>query len=59
MEKLEGYRKAGKYGAIYKTIPVFKYILSALKAYTRSYKQVNFNLPNAPKDHLFINLYAT
>ncbi|KAI1506889.1 hypothetical protein Ptr86124_014175 [Pyrenophora tritici-repentis] len=33
-EKLEGRGKAGKYGAIYETIPVFEYVLGALEART-------------------------
>ncbi|KAG9381305.1 Dimer-Tnp-hAT domain containing protein [Pyrenophora tritici-repentis] len=57
-EKLEGRGKAGKYGAIYETIPVFEYVLGALEARTRSYEQVDFNPPDAPEDHLFVNLRA-
>ncbi|KAG9375521.1 hypothetical protein A1F94_013912 [Pyrenophora tritici-repentis] len=56
-EKLEGRGKAGKYG-IYETIPVFEYVLGALEARTRSYEQVDFNPPDAPEDHLFVNLRA-
>ncbi|OWY45778.1 nonribosomal peptide synthase [Alternaria alternata] len=55
-ERLKGRGKAGKFGAIYKVIPVFKYILSALKARTQPYEQVNFNHTDAPEDHLHINL---
>jgi hypothetical protein len=58
-ERLEGCGKSGKYGAIYKIIPVFEYLLGALKSRYRQYKHVNFNAYHkAPKDHLAINLKA-
>jgi hypothetical protein len=57
-ERLEGRGKAGNFGAIYKIIPVFEYVLSALEARARPYKQVDFNYTDAPEDHLHVNLRA-
>jgi hypothetical protein len=58
-KRLEGRGKSSKYGAIYKIIPVFKYLLGALKSCYRQYEHVNFNAYyKAPEDHLVINLKA-
>jgi hypothetical protein len=55
-KRLEGCGKAGKFRAIYKVIPVFEYVLSAIEVRTRPYKQVDFNHTDALEDHLSINL---
>jgi hypothetical protein len=57
--RLEGRGKAGKFGAIYEIVPVFGYILNALKSLALPYAYVDFNShPEAPEDHLAINLKA-
>ncbi|KAH4819610.1 hypothetical protein HBH61_025550 [Parastagonospora nodorum] len=55
---LKGCSKCSKFRAIYKIILQFKAILKAYKTILKTFKQVNYNKPNAPKDYLAINLRA-
>jgi hypothetical protein len=56
---LEGRGKgARRYGAIHEVIPVFKYLLAEFEQRTIPYEGVDFNEPDAPEDHLAINLRA-
>jgi hypothetical protein len=58
-ERLEGRGKSGKYGAIYEVIPVFEYLLGELETRYKQYGNVDFEAyPEAPEDHLAINLYS-
>jgi hypothetical protein len=58
-ERLKGRGKLGKYGAIYKVIPVFEYLLGELKTRYKQYSNVDFEAhPKAPEDYLAINLYS-
>jgi hypothetical protein len=51
--------RGGRYGAIAKVIPVFKYILTYYEQRVKAYKSVDYNAHNeAPEDHLPINLHA-
>ena len=55
-KRLKGYSKASKYSAIYKVLPIYKYLLTKYKQLATIYKAVNYNTYNAPKDYLAINL---
>jgi hypothetical protein len=58
-KRLEGRGKSGRFGAIYKIIPVFEYLLGLLETIATPYEAVNFNAStNAPKDYLPINIKA-
>ena len=52
---LEGRGKSGRHSAIYKIIPVFKYLLKAFKDRVRLFKSVDYKQQDAPKDYLAIN----
>lgn len=57
-KRLEGCGKAGKYSAIHEVPPIYKYLLTEYEQLATTYKAVNYNKHNAPKDHLAINLQA-
>ena len=57
-KQLKARGKLGRFGAIYKVIPVFKAVLSVYKQLLKTYNNVNYNKANAPKDYLPINLRA-
>jgi hypothetical protein len=58
-ERLEGRGKSGKYGAIFKVIPVFEYLLGELESRFSLYEHVDFNAhAEAPEDHIAINVRA-
>jgi hypothetical protein len=51
--------RCGRYSAIAKIIPVFKYILTYYEQRVKAYKDVDYNAhKEAPKDYLAINLRA-
>ena len=57
--RLEGRDKSSRrYGAVYEVIPVFEYLLNEFEQRTTLYEDVDFNEPDAPEDHLAINLRA-
>ena len=55
-KRLEGCGKAGKYGAIYEVLPIYKYLLTEYKQLATMYEAVDYNAHDAPEDHLAINL---
>jgi hypothetical protein len=58
-KRLKGRGKSSKYGAIFKVIPVFKYLLSKLKSCFNLYKYVDFNAyAEALEDYVAINVHA-
>jgi hypothetical protein len=51
--------RCGRYGAIAKVIPVFKYILTYYEQRVKAYENVDYNAhEEAPEDYLAINLRA-
>jgi hypothetical protein len=57
-KRLKARGKLGRFGAIYKVIPVFKAVLSVYEQLLKAYDNVNHDEANAPKDYLPINLRA-
>lgn len=58
-KRLEGRGKGtGRYGAIHEVIPVFEYLLAEFEQRATPYEGVDFKEPDAPEDHLAINLRA-
>lgn len=58
-KRLEGRGKhySSNFGAIYKVLPVFEYLLDQLKKLAELYADVVFDIhEEAPEDHLYINL---
>ena len=59
IKRLKARGKQGSFGAIYKVIPVFEYVIRAYEAILRTYNNVDFNAhPKALEDYLAINLNA-
>jgi uncharacterized protein with von Willebrand factor type A (vWA) domain len=57
-KRLEARGKLGRFGAIYKVIPVFEAVLSVYEQLLKAYDNVDHDEANAPKDYLPINLRA-
>jgi hypothetical protein len=57
-KQLEACGKSGRFGAIYEVIPVFEAVLSVYEQLLKAYDNVDHNEPDAPEDHLPINLRA-
>jgi hypothetical protein len=57
-KQLEACGKSGRFGAIYEVIPVFEAVLSVYEQLLKAYDNVEHNEPDAPEDHLPINLRA-
>src|SRR5438046_5884124 len=57
-KRLEGRGKSGRFGAIYEVIPIFEYLLNKYETAATSYGAVDYSAPEAPEDHLAINLRA-
>jgi hypothetical protein len=56
-KRLEARGKQGKHSAIYKVIPIFKYVFRAYEAIVKLYCDVNFNAhAKSLEDYLAINL---
>jgi hypothetical protein len=56
-KRLEARGKQGKHSAIYKVIPIFKYVLRAYKTIVKLYCDVNFNAyAKSLEDYFVINL---
>jgi hypothetical protein len=57
-DRLQGRGKCGRFGALYKVIPVFESVITNLDARLQLYKLVNYKLSKAPEDYIPINLRA-
>ncbi|KAK1914312.1 hypothetical protein P3342_007558 [Pyrenophora teres f. teres] len=57
-KRLEGRGNSSRFGAIYKVIPVFKYLLHKFEQRYKPYELVNFEATRAPEDYLAINAKA-
>jgi hypothetical protein len=57
-KRLEARGKVGRFGAIYKVIPVFEAVLAVYEQLLQNYESVDYNANSAPEDHLPINLRA-
>ena len=57
-DRLQDRCKCCRFGALYEVTPVFESVISELDARLQSYELVNYELCEAPKDHIPINLRA-
>ena len=53
---LEGRGKHGRYGAIWEVLITFEWLLDELEAHKDRLKDVDYNDPAAPEDHLMLNV---
>jgi hypothetical protein len=57
-DRLQGRGKCGRFGALYEVIPVFESVMTDLDARLQPYESVDYELSEAPEDHIPINLRA-